>query len=418
MQYLMLLFCFFYSLEGLAQKLTAKEKEDLLLNTIYYELYKRMEKIQVKETKAPETSVNKGERGKQIIEKARQKNLALIAKKNGIDPSKVKGGADIIRIQQAENKKFIQYMNQVRKDLEKMKQRSLRPSEWNEKFNEIYSKWQADKAAYAKDIKLYQDNTFDLPLVLPVSEKDSKAKVKVDIKKEHQFVAKALELDIQNQLDRPTCSAFTGIRAIEIALAQKGKPSDLSEQYFYWASKPNCRQKPCGNKGSWVGDGLEFSKFSKTKDIPLESDCPYNPKSMNNNETQIPLEMGCKKGAVKVGDYAYLKTLDMVAKTLSQNKPVIASFKLTPNFYQNEGLVLDTESLIGPSLDQHAYGHSLMLIGLVKLPESLDEGSYCFITSNSWGQGWGMGGYSCLSEKWMLKNRQVNPFVVINSVQI
>ncbi|MAE58814.1 MAG: hypothetical protein CME69_08040, partial [Halobacteriovorax sp.] len=63
-------------------------------------------------------------------------------------------------------------------------------------------------------------------------------------------------------------------------------------------------------------------------------------------------------------------------------------------------------------------GHAVLLIGYIKLPKVLNEGSVCFITANSWGSGWGHGGYACLSEKWVLSQRQSNPFVVINSVSI
>ena len=59
----------------------------------------------------------------------------------------------------------------------------------------------------------------------------------------------SLDLNVKNQSNRPTCASFASIRAIEIKLAQLGKNLDLSEQYFYWASKPNCQSIPCNRWG-------------------------------------------------------------------------------------------------------------------------------------------------------------------------
>ena len=38
------------------------------------------------------------------------------------------------------------------------------------------------------------------------------------------------------------------------------------------------------------------------------------------------------------------------------------------------------------------------------------------MVANSWGQGWGQGGYSCISEKWMINQKQINPFVAVTDV--
>ena len=39
----------------------------------------------------------------------------------------------------------------------------------------------------------------------------------------------------------------------------------------------------------------------------------------------------------------------------------------------------------------------------MKLPSKLHktEGKFCFLTANSWGEGWGIGGHACLSENWI-----------------
>ena len=121
---------------------------------------------------------------------------------------------------------------------------------------------------------------------------------------------------------------------------------------------------------------------------------------------------------MKVKDYQYLENLDQVIKHLNRGKPVIASIKLSPNFYSNKGLVLSSEKNKGSSMDQHGAGHAVLIVGHIKLPKVLNEGSVCFVTANSWGEGWGVNGHACLSEKWMLEHRKTNPFVVVDALEI
>ena len=54
----------------------------------------------------------------------------------------------------------------------------------------------------------------------------------------------------------------------------------------------------------------------------------------------------------------------------------------------------------------HAAGHAMLLIGYIKLPQALEaeEGRYCVVMANSWSEGWGAGGYACLTEQWMEDN--------------
>lgn len=392
--------------------------EQFLLNSIYSEIYKRLEKIpQIEPEKPKVNSLNKGERGKMIVERLKAQARARIAKKKGLDPRKFKSGKDIVKGSIEDNKKFIAHINKIKKEMESVRNRTLKPSEWSKEFKKLKTDWDKKKRDFVKNINVYQKNLIDIPLVLPVSKKDLKKKTQIKIQKEYTLVDAAFKIPIKDQKARPTCSAFTGIRAIEIELAQKGKIYDLSEQYFYWASKPNCQKQTCSQKGSWVGHGYLYSKEKHQLDIPMEYDCKYVKYSKKNNETQIPLTSSCRNGQVKVKSFSYKKNLDEVVHSLLENRPVIASIKLTPNFYENNGLVLASEKNIGPAMDSHAQGHSILLVGLVKLPSSLNEGQYCFLSANSWGEGWGQGGHSCISENWLLSQRQSNPFVVVNTLK-
>jgi acyl-CoA-binding protein len=209
---------------------------------------------------------------------------------------------------------------------------------------------------------------------------------------------------------------------MEILLAQNKNIQDLSEQYFYWASKPNCQNGPCTEKGSWITYGYKYSKEQPSIDVPLESYCLYKPLSVSQNETQIPLTPSCKDGVAKVESYEEVRTLAEVIERLKQDLPVVMAAKLTENFYHNKGLITleDSKKVITRKMDSHSLGHAFLAVGVMELPEKLraTEGAYCIVAVNSWGKGWGAGGYSCLTQNWLEKHRQPSPFVVVNKLSI
>jgi len=394
--------------------LSEVEKQDLILNSIYVELYEQTKDIKV--DAHPKKSLNSGSRGKLVLERIKRENREKLAIKNGVDPRLAKSGKDIVSAASDDNKKFLKHASIIRKQLEEVKSQALSKKQWSKKLIKLKSEWEKEKDEYLKNIKTYKANLFDIPLILPVDDNKVNKPVSIEIDREFKFVNKSLSVPVRDQMARATCSAFTGVRSIEVALAQAGKNVDLSEQYFYWSSKPDCRNQKCSKKGSWVGYGLNYSKGQSSLNISLEKDCPYKSYTSNDNETSLPLRDGCSKAVVKVDSFSHLDSLDDAVRALNKNKTVILSTKLSPNFYQNRGLILEKDKNVGGKLDSHALGHSIILNGLVKLPEALDEGRYCFIVTNSWGVGWGVGGYSCISEKWIISHRQKNPLVVINKI--
>jgi len=406
-----------------------KDMVEMLTNVFYEELYKRTYHLKpAKNSPKSADSVNKGKRGKLIIEQMKQRNREKLAIMRGVDPTKVKQGSDIVKLQQEDTKEMAKKITELSKsdewqkmaqsDIQTLKQKVMIDHKaWRKKHLPTLKEWEEKREKYLGHVDDYKNNLADIPLILPVSKDEQEKKVDIEIKKEYAFVSNALAVYIRDQSVRPTCAAFAGMRAAEILLAQHNEWYDLSEQYFYWASKPNCRNNTCTEKGSWEGYGLQYSQKSSKLDIPLEKDCPYEKFSQKNNETQIPLKNSCDNGKIKIKDFTYSKTLDEIITQIDQNKPVTAGIKLTPNFYDNRGIIFESEKDKGGKLDFHAQGHTLLIVGYLKLPQIFDEGKVCFVVANSWGAGWGHGGYSCISEKWLLNHRNRNPFISLNSIE-
>ncbi len=338
-------------------------------------------------------------RGMQVVEEAKARNRALLAQKQAQDkaaaetPPREDGPA--------------QWKEQTRQVHDG----------WRKEIRDQRLQWQREQDIFLGRVKEYRENS----VPLPVKEEKIVEKKLTEPVPEVTVVNGAFSVPIRDQRARPTCAAFAGARALEILLAQHEIQRDLSEQYLYWASKPDCRKEPCQNKGSWVAEGFRHSMASKGPDIPAESECAYRTEGNPQNETQVPLDPSCAEGAVRVGAYSPVRTLSEVVDLLKKNIPVVLGAKLSENFYINQGLVLIAESTkkLGAVLDAHNTGHAFLAVGVLELPVKLraTEGSYCILVANSWGKGWGAGGYACVTENWLVKFRVPSPFVAATRLE-
>lgn len=405
---------------------TVTEKKELGRGASIVERQKAKVRAQLAAKRGEKTMTGK-EKIQAMLRKNREKVKQKQAQKNR---AKDMQNMDIYELARENERQLIAEKRKMDRQLEA----------WATEYEKNLKKWAKAREEFLKRIPEVKANLEDLSATkyVPVTKTITTTKTRM-VKKEVterkevdrevttqvpegiHYVAGALDVAIKDQKRRPTCSSFSGLRAVEILMMQNGVDADLSEQYFYWSSKPKCRTSPCTSGGSWVGWGYDYSIDQSYPDIPTEKDCPYVATSKSGNQTQIPLGSSCNRGFVKIVDYEYVRDLDSVANALRNDFPVVASIKLTENFYNNEGLVFQSEipSKFG-SKDEHAGGHSVLLVGLMQLPPKLKqkEGSVCFLTANSWGIGWGKGGYACLSEKWMRRQMRTNPFVILKKVSM
>jgi hypothetical protein len=247
-------------------------------------------------------------------------------------------------------------------------------------------------------------NRFDFTeFVEPGAQKAVFDEPNLDSLQDEYLIPNLEAIPVRDQGMRGTCAAFTGIGSIEYAVLQEN-PSlntvDLSEQYFYWASKSECQTSPCNWEGSWYGDGMNYSINASGPDIPLESDCRYVSSPDYSNDTQIPLSSSCDEGAVQVVDISFAVTTQQIIDSLEQGYPVPFASPLSDNWMAGDPIITLDEA--GDAGDvQHAAGHAYLIVGYRLLPSMPEEGGMCFILKNSWGTGWGVNGYSCMTLAWM-----------------
>ncbi|MDX9722237.1 MAG: C1 family peptidase [Myxococcota bacterium] len=216
-------------------------------------------------------------------------------------------------------------------------------------------------------------------------------------------------VNVKNQGSRGTCAAFTGIAHIEYAVLRQ-RPSlatvDLSEQRFYYNAKPECQLDGCSLdwQGSSYTRGMTASVEAPSFDIPLESYCPYNAE-LAYNDLQVPQPAACERGAVRVVRLDYVSQPDEIIRILERDGlPVPYASPLSENWEWNDGLITLAES---DGWVPNDAGHAYLIVGYRKLPHLPQEGGMCFIIKNSWGRGWGVNGYSCMTLAWMQRYRYV-----------
>ena len=311
---------------------------------------------------------------------------------------------------------------------------------WQNEKQLIINQWLSDQGKFVERIPQYKENLIsenDFRENLIQSNQTAKTttdlqnnktddlkkvnskKITMPIFPDYFVIDKALDVEIKDQGQRPTCAAFTGIRAMEILMSQQGKMDKLSEQYFFWSSIPKCQTSPCKKEGSWVFNGYQSSLNASSPNIPLNKDCPYVKSASNDNVTQIPLSNGCLVGHAKIKKFNTVLTTAEIINAIKNGHPVIGGFKLSENFYHNKGYVFEQSANDDTSkLDEHAGGHAILLVGIMKLPPELhkQEGKFCLISANSWGPGWVKGGHACLSDKWIDKHRFDVPFVALEEI--
>ncbi len=354
-------------------------------------------------------------KGESLIERIKRKNREIMQKKQ----------------EKKKRDRFYSLINKNKKkdafydDLHKEKKATLK--KWKNLINETRKRWKERQKEFAKNVDTYKENLFELDEMASDFSTSGKNIIKAD-KGKYKFktdndyfvIPGALDVPIRDQGKRPTCAAFSGARALETVLQANNISSDLSEQFIYWASKPKCQKAPCSKKGSWVGHAFRRSQNSSNADIPLEQNCPYIKNPLSGNETQIPLQSNCELGHIKVTGFKRLSNLHDVMNSIKAGEPVVAGFRLSPNFYFSRSLISMKLAKIKGATDSHAAGHALLLIGHIKLPEKYrkTEGEFCLLTANSWGEGWGTGGYGCLSERWVKHHLIKNALLAVNRILI
>ncbi len=142
----------------------------------------------------------------------------------------------------------------------------------------------------------------------------------------------------------------------------------------------------CSGAGSCGGGSVgSASIYVQSVGLPPESDFPYTA----TDNTCSNAEPGWQDNTSKVGSWSYVNTtpanLTAIKNALSTYGPLVTTMDVYYDFYSYKGGIYEysTGSLQG--------GHAVLIVGYTDDP-SRPDGGY-FKVKNSWGTGWGSGGY-------------------------
>ena len=174
---------------------------------------------------------------------------------------------------------------------------------------------------------------------------------------------------VRDQKTCGSCWAFAMTQALEsyIMITQKtSKDVSLSEQVLI----------SCGGKGSCDG-GILNADFLQATGLPPASDYPYTA----TDGSCVMAQDGWKDRATKIGSWhAVEQDLGAIKTALVTYGPLATAFSVYEDFmYYKSGVY---SYIKGKPLG----GHAVLLVGYN------DDEQY-FIVKNSWGPGWGEGGY-------------------------
>ncbi|MDQ3681311.1 MAG: C1 family peptidase [Actinomycetota bacterium] len=162
-----------------------------------------------------------------------------------------------------------------------------------------------------------------------------------------------------------TCAVMES--AVRIKLQNPGNAIDLSEAFLF-----NCGGGSCQN-GWGLTSGLDFAKSTGVTD---EACMPYQAVQMNCNSRCSDWQ----NRLTKVASYAGHSSMEARKNAIATIGPVLAGMAVYNDFFAyRSGVYVKTNNTL-------AGYHCICVVGY-------DDAQQCWIIKNSWGTGWGDGGF-------------------------
>jgi C1A family cysteine protease len=178
---------------------------------------------------------------------------------------------------------------------------------------------------------------------------------------------------IRDQGNCGSCVAFGSIASLEALLKIRcyndaTRDLELSEAHLLWCGGGTC-------DGWSIDDACDYLK---NNGVPDEACFPYQPKPMN-CKNACP-DWKKRVGDTQILDWSNVKDINAMKANLVNNGPQITGMAIYNDFFSYGSGVYKhvTGSLVGY--------HCINVIGF-------DDNDGCWICKNSWGTGWGEGGF-------------------------
>lgn len=187
--------------------------------------------------------------------------------------------------------------------------------------------------------------------------------------------------DVEDQAHAASCTANAVVGVLEYYKRTVGRSDELSRRFLYRVT----RNHECTNsdRGSGIRSAI---KMSKKFGVPSEEIDPYDLSRINDQPSQAAYMDA--KSRVIVTKYSRVVGSKGVVSAVADAKPVIFGARIYSDFY---GVSKDRP--IATRGGSYSGGHAMVVVGYSKYFEQ-------FVVRNSWGTGWGDGGYCIIPFSW------------------
>jgi C1A family cysteine protease len=188
---------------------------------------------------------------------------------------------------------------------------------------------------------------------------------------------------VRDQGRRGTCVAHACAAAREFLTGQQSKVTNFSEQFLYWDCK---KHDLIPGEGTFIRVGMNRLEFDG---IPDETDWPYNPSLIPNNEGQSPPPDGIlsKASPNRIQSFTSLNPtrMDSLRHALAAGSAVVFSVPVYAHWF-TEPTHSSGDVRIPLPGEKVEGGHALCMVGYETDPD-VPGGGY-FLVRNSWGIDW------------------------------
>jgi C1A family cysteine protease len=199
-----------------------------------------------------------------------------------------------------------------------------------------------------------------------------------------------------------SCTANAVAAAVEYDAKLNGSdPGSLSRLWIYYYERKLEGAPADQDTGAHGRDGF---KVCEKLGVPLEQDWPYVIASFSE---QPPASLDDEARQHRISNYRVVpRNLDSMKAVLSNKQTIAFGFSVYESFESSE--VAQSGIVPLPSRNEKVLGgHEVLLVGYLR-----DQSNYGLVR-NSWGSGWGMGGYFLMPWAYFLDAHLASDFRTI-----
>jgi C1A family cysteine protease len=207
---------------------------------------------------------------------------------------------------------------------------------------------------------------------------------------------------IENQGNLGSCTGQAIAGAIELLHKRASRTLDVSRLFIYYYERQYIGTVNY-DSGAYIRDGI---KVCYTYGAPVESLWPYNINKFRTVPPSTAMQDAAKR---KVTSYQRVADFNGVIDAVASGHPVVVGFTVYSSFESNSVAKTGVMPYPNTSKERVLGGHAVLIVGY-------NKNRNVFIVRNSWGTGWGEGGYFYMPFQVIQNTNMSGDFWIIKSL--